>query len=120
MRHIEDIVVHSSATKPSMDIGVDEIRQWHLARKFRDVGYHYIIRRCGEIELGRNISETGAHVRGHNKHSIGICMVGGLDEHGKAAPSFTQWQWAILADFCLLYTSPSPRDQRGSRMPSSA
>ena len=25
-----------------------------------------------------------------------------------------------LADSCLLYTSPSPRDQRGSRMPSSA
>ena len=26
----------------------------------------------------------------------------------------------VLVDFCLLYTSPSPRDQRGSRMPSSA
>ena len=27
---------------------------------------------------------------------------------------------AVLPDYCLLYTSPSPRDQRGSRMPSSA
>ena len=27
---------------------------------------------------------------------------------------------ASLFEYCLLYTSPSPRDQRGSRMPSSA
>ena len=27
---------------------------------------------------------------------------------------------SVKPDFCLLYTSPSPRDQRGSRMPSSA
>ena len=29
-------------------------------------------------------------------------------------------QDADAQDLCLLYTSPSPRDQRGSRMPSSA
>ena len=45
----EYLVVHCSATKPSMDIGLREIKRWHVDDNgWRDVGYHYIIRRNGE------------------------------------------------------------------------
>ena len=78
---IEDInliVIHCAATRPSMDIGADEIRVWHVEdRGWNDIGYHFVIRRDGTVEKGRPITVQGAHVRGHNKNSIGICLVGG-------------------------------------------
>ena len=64
-------------TKPGVDFGADEIRSWHLDRGFSDIGYHYVIRRDGTQEDGRPIEQPGAHVQGHNAHSIGICLVGG-------------------------------------------
>lgn len=77
MRQINQIIIHCSATPSDMDIGVEEIRDWHMGRGWSDVGYHFVIRRSGEIEVGRPIERAGAHARGHNAHSIGICMVGG-------------------------------------------
>jgi len=78
------IVVHCSATRGSQDIGVDEIRQWHLANGWSDVGYHIVIRRSGIVEYGRHLNVTGIHVRGHNSDSIGVCLVGGLKEDGSS------------------------------------
>lgn len=79
------IVVHCSATRPSQDIGAAEIRGWHLKRGFNDIGYHLVIRRDGRIETGRAADEIGAHVSGFNATSVGVCLVGGLDENGKPA-----------------------------------
>lgn len=62
-----------------MDIGVKEIDRWHKQRGWSGIGYHYVIRRNGAIENGRPIEKIGAHVRGHNAYSIGICLVGGKD-----------------------------------------
>ena len=76
------IVVHCAATKPSLDIGASEIREWHLAKGWADIGYHYVIRRDGAIELGRNPAFVGAHVAGYNGSSVGVCLVGGLTETG--------------------------------------
>jgi N-acetylmuramoyl-L-alanine amidase len=92
------IVFHCSATKPSMDIGATEIRKWHVEnRGWADIGYHIVIRRDGRIEWGRHFDVAGAHVAGHNAHSVGICMVGGLDEQGNSFASrpdlFTPRQW---------------------------
>lgn len=71
---------------PSMDIGVEEIRRWHVkGNGWRDVGYHRIIRRDGTVEQGRDLKTIGAHVKGFNNHSIGICWVGGLNEETKRA-----------------------------------
>ena len=83
-RRIKDIVVHCSATRLGRDdhVNVDVIREWHLAREFNDVGYHFIIPRSGVLETGRNMNIAGAHVRGHNANSIGICLVGGYDRDG--------------------------------------
>lgn len=90
------IVIHCAATKPSMDVGVREIRQWHLQRGFLDVGYHFIIRRSGEVEQGRAVDQIGAHVKGYNAESVGICLVGGIDEKGKPEANFMAAQMESL------------------------
>ena len=81
MREITKIVIHCTATPPSMDIGVNEVRRWHVEEnKWTDVGYHFVVRRNGQVETGRPLERPGAHVKGHNSDSIGIAWVGGLDE----------------------------------------
>ena len=95
----DSIVIHSSATPPRMDIGVDEIRKWHLARGWRDVGYHFIITRDGAIQHGRDRDEIGAHSLGSNHDSIGICLVGGVADDGKTPEfNFTKFQLESLED----------------------
>lgn len=96
MRQINKIIIHCADTPPSMDIGTAEIRQWHTdpvpkGRGWKDIGYHYVIRRNGVIEKGRDDEDIGAHVTGHNTDSIGICMVG-----GKPMTNFTKAQWKTL------------------------
>lgn len=96
-RRITHCVIHCAATRPSQDIGVSEIRDWHVrGNGWRDVGYHWIIRRNGLIERGRHEGQAGAHVAGHNASSIGICLVGGLDQAGKPAPDYAAGQLAAL------------------------
>lgn len=79
-----------------MDIGAAMIREWHLERGFSDIGYHFVIWRDGYIEEGRPISRIGAHAKGHNSDSIGICLVGGIDEEGKPDSNFTCKQYGAL------------------------
>lgn len=76
---IRYIVLHYSATYPDQDMDVNDIRRMHLARDFNDVGYHYVIKRDGTIQKGRPDSVVGAHVKGQNTGSLGICCIGGLD-----------------------------------------
>lgn len=96
MRRIELLVVHCSATRPKMDVGRAEINEWHAARGWGRIGYHYVIRRNGALETGREESEVGVHCKGHNSNSIGICMVGGVNDAGKAEDNFTPSQFATL------------------------
>jgi N-acetylmuramoyl-L-alanine amidase len=93
---IEKIVIHCTDTFADMDIGVDEIRQWHLERGFSDVGYHYVIRRDGAVEQGREETTPGAHVRGHNANSLGVAMVGGKARGDESPVNFTSAQWGAL------------------------
>jgi len=74
---ISHIVVHCSDTGASMDIGVADIDRWHRERGWEGCGYHYVIRRNGAVERGRQLTEAGAHARGHNATSWAICLVGG-------------------------------------------
>ncbi|WP_086971901.1 N-acetylmuramoyl-L-alanine amidase [Vibrio coralliirubri] len=90
------ITVHCSATPPQQDVGVAEIRQWHKKRGWRDVGYHFIIRRNGDVQLGRPLSQTGAHVKGHNKGNIGVCLVGGCNAELQPEDNFTLAQRKAL------------------------
>lgn len=94
--NVKFIVIHCSATPPSADIGAAEIRRWHRAKGWLDIGYHAVIRRNGSLELGRSLNTIGAHVEGHNHESVGICMVGGTNAEGKAEDNFTTDQWQAL------------------------
>lgn len=101
MRKIGLLIVHCSATKLGQDIGVKEIRQWHTApapkgNGWRDVGYHFIIRRNGIVEDGRPVEQVGAHVAGKNANSIGVCLVGGINDAGAPDANFTKEQWTAL------------------------
>ena len=80
MRQINKIIIHCSATPEGRKTSAEEIKSWHLERGFSDIGYHYIVHLDGSISYGRNIDKIGAHSRGQNKMSIGVCYIGGLDE----------------------------------------
>lgn len=90
------ITVHCSATPPQQDVDVAEIRRWHKKKGWRDVGYHFVVRRNGDVQLGRPLSHTGAHVKGHNKGNIGICMVGGCNAELQPEDNFTLAQRKAL------------------------
>lgn len=85
MRKINLIVVHCSATREGKDYTVNDIDKWHRQRGFSKIGYHFVVYRDGSIHNGRSIEEIGAHVKGYNANSIGICYIGGLTADGKSA-----------------------------------
>lgn len=92
MREIKRIILHCTATQESLPVSVDEIRQWHLKRGWDDIGYHYVIQRDGQIELGRPVADQGAHVKGENVDSVGVAYVGGLTDNGEVADTMTSHQ----------------------------
>lgn len=78
-------------SSPNFDkFGASDIKSWHLTRGFNDIGYHWIIRRTGVIEKGREENVIGAHCEGHNSGSIGVCYMGRehMTEEQKAALDF--------------------------------
>lgn len=109
MKPIKLIVVHCSATPASRDIGVAEIRAMHQAKGWRDVGYHYVIRRDGRVEKGRPDTVAGAHVQGHNTGSLGICLVGGVKPDMTAETNFTQAQYEALRVLLTDLTRAHPK-----------
>ena len=105
MNKIDAIVVHCSATKAGQDIGKSEINRMHVARGFNCIGYNYVVRIDGTVETGRSLHIDGAHCNSkgfsgvsYNKHSIGICYIGGLDKSGKAADTRTNAQKKALRE----------------------
>lgn len=109
MRKIKEIIIHCSATPENMDIGVSEIRQWHLKRGWSDIGYHDVIRRDGRTEEGRSTDKAGAHTIGHNRNSIGICLVGGVDASNNPVNNFTEKQWESLRRLVMFYKAKHPK-----------
>lgn len=99
---VKYIAIHAAATKPGMDIGAKEIQEWHRERGWSEIGYHYVIRRDGYLERGgRMLYEQGAHVAGWNHCSVGICLVGGIDNNGLPQNNFTPNQYTTLEDLLI-------------------
>lgn len=92
------IAVHCSATTEKMNIGAADIDKWHRQRGWACIGYHYVIRRDGTVEQGRDEAVIGSHVQGWNANSVAVCMVGGVDANdvSKAVNNFTPAQFASL------------------------
>lgn len=94
---IKNLVVHCSASRPKLFVDAAVIERWHRQRGLLKIGYHYVVLRDGTVQKGRLDTEVGAHVAGHNSGSLGICMVGGLnDTTGKPENNFTDKQFDSL------------------------
>ena len=92
MRFINLIVVHCSATRCDRCYTEHDLTTDHLRRGFSGAGYHFYIRKNGDIKTLRPLERPGAHARGYNAHSVGICYEGGLDADGHPADTRTAEQ----------------------------
>lgn len=86
------IVLHCSATRENQNFTIEQLEACHKARGFRTIGYHFYITKDGTLYPGRPESQIGAHAKGYNAHSIGICYEGGLDAHGRSKDTRTEAQ----------------------------
>jgi len=109
---IDTLIIHCAATPNGRPFTAQDIDRWHGERGFRrhpdarigagrwhgkgpharalgHIGYHYVIRVNGAVEVGRRLSETGAHAKGWNRRAIGLCLIG--------TDAFTIAQWEALA-----------------------
>lgn len=93
---IRYIVLHCSATRSTQDYSPEALERDHRARGFRGIGYHYYVRRSGEVIPCRPLDQIGTHVRGYNHCSWGVCYEGGLDSTGQPADTRTPKQQASL------------------------
>lgn len=91
-RTINYIIIHCSASRANRPLLVSDLEAEHRRRGFRGIGYHYYITRDGEVHSTRPEDVVGAHTRGWNKHSIGVCYEGGLDADGQPADTRTPAQ----------------------------
>lgn len=80
---VTELIVHCTATREGREVEKAELRRWHEACGMIDIGYHYLIHLDGRVDACRPTTKVGAHCRGHNAHSLGICYVGGLAADGR-------------------------------------
>lgn len=85
-KKIDAIIIHCSATPAGIDYRAADIDKWHKKKGWRMIGYNYVIDLDGTVEVGRPLTMDGAHCNtsgfsglSYNKHSIGICYIGGLE-----------------------------------------
>ena len=96
MRTIDHIIIHCSATREGSSLSVEELEKIHRRRGFRGIGYHYYIRRDGTVTNTRPLEVIGAHCKGNNAHSVGICYEGGLDARGNPKDTRTPEQRSAM------------------------
>lgn len=112
MRTIDLLVIHCSATRADRCYTEYDLITDHLRRGFSGAGYHFYIRKNGDIKALRPLEQAGAHAKGHNAHSIGICYEGGYDLHGRPADTRTDFQKHSLRVLVRMLL----RDYPGSRV----
>ena len=102
MRTIDKIILHCAATKEGRDIKTETIKSWHVkGNGWSDIGYHYVIELDGTVKKGRPMHRSGAHTKGHNTGSIGVCYVGGIDIAKK--PKLQQkWKVVVVPTVLIL------------------
>lgn len=115
MKDYRYLIIHSSATKPSMDVPVERIEKWHLKRGWSGIGYHVYITRDGNVHLGRDLDkdgssldEQGAHTLGLNRKSWALCYEGGMNEEGKAEDTRTPEQLIAMKAVIMMFQNVKP------------
>ena len=103
MKVIDAIIIHCSATRAGQDLRAKDIDRMHRVRGFNQIGYNFVIDLDGMVENGRPLSIDGTHCNtkgfsesSYNKHSVGVCYIGGLDAYVKPADTRTAAQRASL------------------------
>ena len=92
-RKIDKIILHCAATPEGRDVKTETIKSWHVkGNGWSDIGYHFVIELDGAVKNGRPLHRSGAHTKGHNATSIGICYVGGIDKDKKPKDTRTEAQ----------------------------
>ena len=109
MRRIDKIIIHCSATNENQDFNARDVDRWHKARGWSEIGYHFVIKLDGTLEIGRRIEKVGAHCFGYNKRSIGICYIGGCDENGKPKDTRTEKQKRALRSIVGILKQDYPK-----------
>ena len=107
-REVKLMVIHCSATRCNVPFTPAQLEKCHKARGFKGIGYHFYITRDGVIHHTRPIERIGAHARGFNLHSIGICYEGGLDAEGKPCDTRTTFQRMALIDVLSILKKQYP------------
>tara|TARA_Y100000401_G_scaffold117424_2_gene126196 strand:+ start:17018 stop:17440 length:423 start_codon:yes stop_codon:yes gene_type:complete len=94
-KETDHIVIHCAATPDDRDVTAADIKRWHVEDNgWDDIGYHFVIRRNGLVEAGRDIKMSGAHARAVNGRSVGICLIGTRE--------FDIRQWNALKDTIIM------------------
>lgn len=113
LNQINEIIIHCADTPNGVFYSAEDIDAWHKHRHFirdkklahysnlKHIGYHYVIYLDGSIVVGRRNDETGAHAKGHNSNSLGICLIG--------RDKFTQYQWDSLKALVATLQQRYPR-----------
>ena len=123
-QNIDAIVIHCTATRAGQDVHASDIDKWHKERGFACIGYNFVIDLDGTVEVGRPLNRDGAHCNtaglsgvAYNKHSVGICYVGGLDRNGNPADTRTPEQKKALAElvYRLMDEYPTIKEVIGHR-----
>ena len=96
MRTITLIIVHCSANQAGSAFRMADIDGYHRSLGWIGCGYHYVIPTDGTIEPSRPEEMVGAHCKNHNRHSIGVCYIGGLSQDGQPTDTRTEAQRLAL------------------------
>ena len=114
---VNKIIIHHSLTVDNQRVSWGAIRRYHMQQRgWVNIGYQYGIELVDydyEILIGRFESEDGAHTIGHNKDSVGVCVVGNFD---KLQVPKRQWVPALrLVNDIMWRYSLTPSDVYGHR-----
>lgn len=107
-RTITEIIVHCTATPEGRDVTVADVRAWHKAQGWSDIGYHALVRLDGTIEAGRPERLIGAHVIGHNTGTLGVVYAGGVGADWQPKDTRTDAQKAGLMAVCRAWLAKYP------------
>lgn len=101
IKNIEYLIIHCSDTPDKEKLSALDIHKMHIGFGWDGIGYHKIIRKDGKVEDGRPEYWTGAHVKGFNDRSLGVCLIG--------RKKFTKRQFTSLKKVLVLWKKKYPR-----------